>query len=72
LEGFEEGGEGDLEVGTGGEVGLVIFAVRDLVAFWYRRVVAVCGEEGFGEEGGCCASALAAGAVSRYVQRTLH
>jgi hypothetical protein len=61
-----------LEVGTGDNVGLVVFAVGDLVAFRYGCVVAVCGEEGLGEEGGGCGRALAAGSVTRYMQRTLH
>jgi hypothetical protein len=72
LEGLEEGGEGDLKVGTGDNFGLVVFAVGDLVALRYGCVVAVCGEEGLGEEGGGCGGALAAGSVSKHMQRTLH
>jgi hypothetical protein len=61
-----------LEVGAGDDFGLIVFAVRDLVAFRCGCVVAVRGEEGLGEEGGCCEGALAAGSVTKYMQRTLH
>lgn len=51
LERFEEGWEGDLEVGTGCWVGLVVFAVGYFVALEGGRVEVVGGKERFVEEG---------------------
>jgi hypothetical protein len=59
LEGFEQGGEGDVEVGRGGWIRLVVFAVGYLVALADGCVEVVGGEEGLVEKGGCCGASEA-------------